>query len=226
MDNTALINTLHRFERKVLPLLGRFNNTKDLSKETGLSEIEVMRAFQWLENKEILKIKQELKEVVELEENGKKYLKEGLPEKRFLSCIDGKISLTEIGSKANLSKEELNSCLGILKGKAAISLAKESKELMINITEQGKNLLDNGFLEEEFLKKDFPEDITLLKKEDLFSMENLKKRKDIVKVQLLKLKKAELTPLGKELLKEDIKTENIADRLTISMLKTGSWRDK
>jgi len=226
MNNKDIINTLHRFERKVLPLLDKFDNTKDISKETDLSEIEVMRAFQWLENKKILKIKQELKEVVDLEENGKKYLKEGLPEKRFLSCLKGRTPLSEIGQKANLSKEELNSCLGILKSKAAISLKKEAEELMVGITEQGKKLLEKGFLEEEFLKKKFPLGIKSLKEEELFALNNLRKRKDIVNSQVVKLKKAELTPLGKELLKEKIKTGNIADRLTISMLKDGSWKNK
>ena len=226
MSNKDIINRLHNFERKVLPLLDRFDNTKELSKETGLSEIEVMRAFQWLGNKDILKIKQELKEVAELEENGKKYIEEGLPEKRFLSCLEGKTSLTQIGEKANLSKEELNSCLGILRGKAAISLKKEGEDLTIKITEQGKKLLEKGFLEEEFLKRDFPLDIKSLKEEEVFALDNLKKRKDLIRVQVVKLKKAELTPLGKELLKEDIKKEEIFDRLTIPMLKDGSWKDK
>ena len=162
MDNTSLINTLHKFERKVLPLLDQFDNTKDISKETGLDEIEVMRAFQWMENKNILKISQELKEMADLEDNGKKYLQAGLPEKRFLSHINNKTSLTEIGTKANLSKEELSSCLGILRSKAAIDIKKEGTELMIAITKHGKSLLEKGFLEEEFITKTFPLDIKSL----------------------------------------------------------------
>tara|TARA_Y100000310_G_scaffold166850_1_gene166523 strand:+ start:6900 stop:8420 length:1521 start_codon:yes stop_codon:yes gene_type:complete len=226
MDNTSLINTLHKFERKVLPLLDQFDNTKDISKETGLDEIEVMRAFQWMENKNILKISQELKEMADLEDNGKKYLQAGLPEKRFLSHINNKTSLTEIGTKANLSKEELSSCLGILRSKAAIDIKKEGTELMIAITKHGKSLLEKGFLEEEFITKTFPLDIKSLKEEEIFALNNLKKRKDIIKVQVVKLKKACLTPLGKELLEEDLSAENIVDRLTTSMLKTGSWKEK
>ena len=90
MEIEKIIGGLHPLERKVLPVLNKVNSLPDVAKETGLQEVEVMRAFQWLQNKDIVKINEELKEVVGLDANGRKYLKEGLPEKRFLIAIKEK----------------------------------------------------------------------------------------------------------------------------------------
>ena len=90
MDIQKIINALHPLERKVLPVLDRVNSLPDVAKKASLQEVEVMRAFQWLQNKDIVKINEELKEVVGLDANGRKYLKEGLPEKRFLMAIKEK----------------------------------------------------------------------------------------------------------------------------------------
>ena len=81
MDIDKTIKTLHPLERKVLPILDKYTSLTDIEKETKLQEVEVMRALQWLQNKEILKIKGESKEVVNLDKNGKIYLRKGLPER-------------------------------------------------------------------------------------------------------------------------------------------------
>jgi phenylalanyl-tRNA synthetase alpha chain len=221
-----LINTLHPLERKVLPVLGKVNDLAGIAKETKLQEVEVMRALQWLQNKELIKIKEDLKETVVLGANGKKYAKQGLPEKRFLQALTEKeLPVSKIMEKAGLEKEELNICIGVLRRKVAVNIKKD-KELLVSITEQGKKLLGKESLEEVFLKKPFPIETKSLKDEEKFALENLKNRKDIVKVELSKLKTAELTALGKKLAKHKIDAKGIADQLTSSMLKTGSWKDK
>ena len=78
---------IHPLERKVLPALDKLNSVKEIAKNTGLQEVEVMRALQWLQNKDIINLNEELKEIAVLDENGKKYSKEELPEKRFLQII-------------------------------------------------------------------------------------------------------------------------------------------
>ncbi|MBW2983709.1 phenylalanine--tRNA ligase subunit alpha [Candidatus Woesearchaeota archaeon] len=221
-----LINTLHPLERKVLPVLSTVNTLAGLAKETKLQEVEVMRALQWLQNKGIIKIKEELKEIVVLGANGREYVKAGLPEKRFLQAIKEKeLPITKIIEKAGLAKDEINICLGVLRSKVAVNIRKE-KELIISITGQGKKLLQKESLEEQFLKKSFPIEIKSLKDEEKFALESLKKRKDIINVDLLKTKTAELTALGRKLSKHKIDTKGIADKLTSSMLRTGSWKDK
>src|SRR3989338_1987173 len=109
-----LIEKLHPLERRVLPFL-KLKNVREITEKSGMQEIEVMRALQWLENKDVLKINTEIKENVYLGKNGKKYLKEGLPERRFLECLDKEMSLNEIKKNAKLDKDEISACLGILK---------------------------------------------------------------------------------------------------------------
>ena len=87
MDLPALISKLHPLERKVLPALKSATELAEIVKVSRMQEIEVMRALQWLENKEILKISTVSKKVVLLEKNGQKYQKEGLPEKKFLKVF-------------------------------------------------------------------------------------------------------------------------------------------
>jgi phenylalanyl-tRNA synthetase alpha chain len=225
MDIEKLIQTLHPLERKVLPVLGKLKSVKDIAKATALQEVEVMRALQWLQNKGVINLNEELKEIADLDENGRKYLRKGLPEKRLLQCVkDSYLSLAEIKAMSGLSKEELSISLGILKSKAAIAI-KKGKEVAIGITEQGRKLLSRGFPEEEFLKKKFPLDVKGLAPEEQFALNNLKKRKKIVKTGLVKERIPSLTEAGKRIIKENIQQE-VVDRLASSMLKTGSWRNK
>jgi len=225
MDIKKIIQTLHPLERKVLPVLDKLSSVKEITKTTGLQEVEVMRALQWMQNKDIIVLKEELKELVDLDENGLKYKNNGLPEKNFLGEVKNESSLDAIQKRSHLSKQELSISLGILKSKAAISIKKD-KEIKIKITPQGKKLLDKGFPEEEFLKKKFPINILELKDLDKLTFNNLKKRKKIIKVDLIKEKIPSLTETGKKIIKQGLTKMEVLDRLTPSMLKTGAWKNK
>ncbi len=226
MEINRLIETLHPLERKVLPVLSKVKKLNEIISMTGLKEVEVMRALQWMQNKNIIKINEDLKEVVVLDKNGFKYTKEGLPEKRFLKTIKEKpLKADEIKKKGNLDAQEFNVCIGILKSKVAIDIKKD-KDMIISITEQGKRLLEKESLEEQFLKKQFPLEIKDLKQEERFAFENLKKRKDIIKQELVKERSAELTNLGKEILKKGISQKDVIDSLTPNIIKKGEWRNK
>jgi phenylalanyl-tRNA synthetase alpha chain len=227
MDLNKIINGLHRLERQVLPVLPKLTDIKAIEQATGLKEVEVVRALQWLQNKELIKLKEDLREVVLLEKNGQKYLKDELPEKKLLKALKkGPITIDQIKSKADLNKEEQSIALGVLRRKAAVFITKEGKDIIIKIMEQGKKLLEKGFMEENFLKKEFPVYVDALAPEEKFALGELKKRKDIIKTSLEKVKKAELTELGKELLKTNIEISDTHDRLTPEMLRNGSWRQK
>ena len=62
-----LIAKLHPLERKILPFLKDDATLNDLVKSSKLSDIEAMRAIQRLENKEVLKINTDEKEIIKLE---------------------------------------------------------------------------------------------------------------------------------------------------------------
>lgn len=223
--NKTLIETLHPLETKVLPKLSRFSSVPKLVKETGLKEVEVMRALQWLENKGIVKIKKKTCEVIDLDSNGMRYQKKGLPETRLLKNLTDKwVDLDNLMKTSQVNADEKNICLGALRSKAAIEVKKKDNNLLIKKTKAGDVLLKRGLLEEKFLKKGFPIDKTSLSDEDKFSYSTLLKRKQIIKKTIIKQRDAELTELGKKLAKSKIEVG--LDRITPQMLKSGQWKNK
>ncbi len=225
MDINTIIESLHPLEQKVLPYIDQCSTLSDLTQKSGLSEVEAMRALQWLENKGALKISTQVKEIIRLEPNGTQYLEQGLPEKRFLQSVkDSPSSLDQISQNAGLSKEELNACIGLLRKKAAINF----DQGLVSITDPGRAALDKEWLEESFLRKVQAEPVTVesLSPEERFSYDIFLKRKGIIQPVIEKTKSYELTDLGHELAKAEIKEGETIDRLTPEMLKQGSWKDK
>ena len=225
MDLKNLIAKLHPLERKVLPVLKSNSEFRAITAAAGLQEVEVMRALQWLENKQILKLHTEKKKVVSLAENGLKYKQQGLPEKVFLRALSNDFqALRSIAKKSKLDPEEIQACLGILKRKVAIDTRKE-QELMVKLGLQGLKVLKEGTLEEKFLAQSFPLEVEQLTAEHKLALGELQKRKGLVKIEEQKTVRVELLPLGKQLLREKIE-QNVVNRLTPEMLKTGSWKNK
>ncbi len=226
MDLQKLISTLHPLERTVLIHLDKFSSFEDIVKITKLKEVEVMRALQWLQNKKVIAIKENVKEIVQLDKNGEIYFKEGLPERRFILALKNKeLTLSQLIKKANLKKDEVNVSLGLLKKKAAVMVL-PGKEIKVKLSDYGESLLKKELLEEQFLNKSFPVDVKDLKSEEQFALKELKKRRSIIKVDLIKKKFVELTELGKTLVKLDMKQGDVIERLTPKVIKSGLWKKK
>ncbi|HLC64930.1 MAG TPA: phenylalanine--tRNA ligase subunit alpha [Candidatus Nanoarchaeia archaeon] len=227
MDIDRIVESFHPLERKVFPALTKEKTVQEVAGETGLQEVEVMRAFQWLENKNLVTLKEKISEIANLGKNGILYAKKGLPERRFLEAIEDKpLDLDQVAKTAGLEKEEIGASLGALKGKAAINVKSEKGKTTASITEQGKKLLAKGFFEEDFLRKKFPLSISELREEEKFALANLRKRKDIVIAATAKIKSAELTDLGRKAVQKAKVAEKFEDRLTHEMLLSGEWKDR
>lgn len=223
MDVDKLILKLHPFERVVLPVLKEEKDFQQIVKKSKLQEIEVMRALQWLENKELLTMTSTTKKVVSLDKNGFLYRKEGLPEKSFLNALSEEFKgLNVITKKSKLSREEVNACIGLLRKKNAIEVAK-GEHLQIKIAEHGKKLQKEKSPEELFLEKDFPLELNSLRGTDKAVFEELKKRKEFLKVEEVKETIVTLTDLGKKVASLDLQ-EEVINRLTTGMLKKGDWK--
>ena len=185
-----------------------------------------MRALQWLENKKIIKLIIKKKKFVHLDKNGIYYRKHGLPEKHFLRALSNDFKgMNVITKKSKLTREEMNACLGLLKKKIAIEVCKEEGMLKIKITSQGKKLLGEDSLEEKFLQNDFPLDFADIKDVNKFAFDELKRRKGFLKLEEKKEITVKLTELGQEVVQLDLAGDYI-NRLTPTMLKTGSWKEK
>ncbi|MEK6856519.1 MAG: hypothetical protein AABX49_00740, partial [Nanoarchaeota archaeon] len=179
-----IIESLHPLERKVLPFAS-LKIVEKIIKKTGLEEVEVIRALQWLENKNILKQKKQIKEIITLKSNGEKYEKEGLPEKRFLEALDKPLEIKDLMAKAGLDKDEIHFCLGYLKRSNMIEIGKEIKRLKKENFSEVTNFL-----------KSLPRSVSELDEKEKKILHELKSRKDIVDINLRKEIEVVLTEIG------------------------------
>jgi len=224
-DINRIVEGLHPYEKRVLSSLKGSASFEELLSSTGLKDVQLMRALQWLQNKGLITVQDELKEMVLPDSNGRLYLKQGMPERRFLEAIkDAPLTISELKAKTGLSDQEVEVCIGILKKKLAIEIEKGKKGLQFSITENGKDLLQRGSLEENFLKK-LPLEVSRMEREDLFCYEELKRRNRIIKSEFVKGRIISLTNLGSEIASYDLSQELI-EQLTPEILKNGEWKVK
>jgi phenylalanyl-tRNA synthetase alpha chain len=222
----ASIQELTTVERKVLPCLLKETNSLKIQEITELKDVEVLRAYQWLANKNLATISKKEQEFINLDTNGELYLKRGLPEKAFLSLIEKEPKfLSELEKK--LSKEEINVCIGLLKRQGAINIEKKGTELQFSITLQGLEFLKKRTPEEDLLSQKFPLEEKNLDAKLKSSLKELLQRKNILKKEIKTEWTAILTEDGKKVAKHASESkQEFVDKLTPKMLKDGSWRGK
>ena len=210
-----LVESLTPLERKVIPMLKQENNLDNIAFKLKLEQIEVLRALSWLENKNLIEINKSEKEIIALDKNGIKYLKNDLPERQFLKLLPAK--LDEI--KFKLSQDEVNISIGLLKKMNAINFNEK-----ITITNIGKKLLEEESKELLFLKK-LPVNYDKLNKEDNEIYNKLRARKELIKTEVKKIINVELTELYDEVINHGLKG-NLIESLTKEILAKKTWKNK
>jgi len=199
MELKKVAESLQEAELKVLKYLLKEKSaySEEIANNINLSEVQVNRAALWLQNKDLVKIDKKVVEYVELGKLGKKYLKDKLPERRFLNSLKTPLTLEEIKKKAKLDNQELGFCLGYLKKKGWISVGKK-----ISITEYAKK----QSFEEQFLEKVKDKvEISTLKPEEKYAVDALRKRGDILKITKETSQKITITRLGEQVAKIPVK---------------------
>ncbi len=218
----AIIASLSPIEREILPYL-HLGSVSKICEATKKDSVKVTRALQFLSNKKLVKLQSKTKKQVLLGKNGIIYLKQELPERRLINLLAEKkiISLDEAKEKAKLSENELGVALGVLKKKAMIKLVNGKINLGASREEIIKKMLEEKFLEE------LPLDADKLSPEQRYALEQLSKRKDIVKVEEKKEVVFSITKRGKEIAALGKKLRvDLIEELTPQMIKTGSWKRK
>jgi len=167
MDKNKLIESLSPNEKKILPHLGEKIN--EICKKSNLDKTSVIRALEYLQNKNIVKINYTKIQTVELDVNGALYLKKGLPERRLLNLLNEKhiVSLQDAQKESNLSDDEFKASIGALKRKALIELKNGKIILNANKLEISKKTLEEQFLET------LPTDYATLAPEHQLALKNL-----------------------------------------------------
>ncbi|MBS3140519.1 phenylalanine--tRNA ligase subunit alpha [Candidatus Woesearchaeota archaeon] len=215
-----IVKKLHPLERKVLPFVTeKINSVKNIVEKSKMQEVEVQRALLWLENKKLVVNVKNEREVVVLAKNGEKYLKEGFPEIRFLKAIEkASLDLKKIKEVAKLDDNELSISIGKLKREKLIEIKDK-----INITKEGRDfILNNGY--DVFLKS-LPLKTDTLNEEQKYFVKQLTERKEIIENKKINDFETKLTPLGKDIVKENLNVDLI-ESLNSSILLNKEWKKK
>ena len=217
-----IIETLNPDEKIILPYLKEKTLTK-ISEKSGLDKTKVLRALQYLSNKGVLQLETKKEVIVDLDENGVVYLKNGLPERQLLNLLDEKrvIEIDKVKELTKLSDNEVKAGIGALKKKALIDISKGKIILKAKKEEVVKKSLEEQFLESLPLK--FSE----LKPEQKFAFENLKKRKEIIKLEERKEVLVKLSELGEKLVGIDLEEyKDLIEVVTPELIKSKKWQGK
>ncbi len=218
--------SLNRHERAVLPLLPKYSAVGGLVRESGLQEVEVLRALHWLQNKGAVKITEQIIEVVSLSKEAETYKRKGLPEVRFLHAIkDTELALSRI-KQIGLADEEIGASIGILARLQAIEPVQLPGERGFKITERGKQLTTSGLPTQQFftrLSQGHTLSFNELSAVEKIVAAELKKR-SLVNQDVVKNRTAAITEFGREVLKKAGTMGETVDRLTPELLVTGKWK--
>ena len=125
MSLKKLIESLSPNERKILPYL-KEKKISEICKKSNLDKVSVLRALEYLQNKEIIKLHYKKKKIIQIDVNGVLYRKKGLPERRLLNLLNEKriLKLSDAQKQSKLSNDEFKASIGVLKKKALIELKK------------------------------------------------------------------------------------------------------
>ncbi len=216
-----IIESLSPHERKILPFL-KEKNINEICKKAGLDKVSTIRALEYLQNKNILKISSVKKRFIEIGVNGALYKKKGLPERRLLNLLDSKriVGLEEGQKESGLSNDEFKAAIGALKKKAMIELKNKKIILNANKEEISKKMLEESLIES------LPLEYDSLQPEQLHAVKSLEKRKNIIQIKDEKIISFEITDLGKQIIEQDIKDDKLIEQLDAEILKKGSWKTK
>jgi phenylalanyl-tRNA synthetase alpha chain len=216
-----IIESLSPNERKIIPFL-KEKTLKRINEKTNIDQTAILRALEFLSNKQIIELKVKTEKIVGLELNGTQYVRQGLPERRLINLIAEKksVSLPEAQKLSRLNPNEFKAALGALKKKALINLINGNILLSGNKKEIAKKTLEEIFLES------LPKKLEELEPEEKFALENLKSRKEMISIKDKKVTEIHLTPLGEELIKAKISSKELIESLTPNIIKTGSWKNK
>jgi len=211
MDNkedpalTDLVERLSPLEQKIVPYLKL--EISEIIEKSGLDATSVLRGLRFLENKKILKLNVKKSKIIDLGVNGIYYKKNHLPERKLLLLLEANnhLPFDKAREMSGLSENEFKVSLGVLKSKAFVSLVNGK----LSLTATKEDLIKRS-LEEQLLEV-LPIEYNKLAPEQLFALENLKKRKNIVNIEEKNETNFELTDFGRKIAGKEIKTDFIEE---------------
>ncbi|MEM2713842.1 MAG: phenylalanine--tRNA ligase subunit alpha [Candidatus Pacearchaeota archaeon] len=211
--------SLSENERKILPLLLENKQLDEIKKSTGLLDEAVKRALEFLANKGIIELNIVKYSIVDLDENGVIYLKVGLPERKLANLVieKGQVSREEASKEL---KDEFSIALGKLKELGIISLEQDKIRLL------NKEAAIKKFPQEKFLEA-LPKRLDQLSNEEKLILEQLRKRRAIVKIAERAEFVYKLNPIAKKIAEISEKFGGtLIEKLTPEIIASEEWKGK
>ncbi len=217
-----ILESLSPNERRILPHL-REKDITEICKKSNLGKVAVIRSLEYLSHKGVVKVSTEKKKIVDVGVNGALYRKKGLPERRLLNLLNEKriLKISDILKQSDLNEDELKASIGVLKKRGLIELKKEKIIFNANKEEISKKTPEESLLEQ------LPLNYASLNQEQISALKSLEKRKEIVRTYENTFTNIEVTPLGKKIMKSDVKGKELIEQITPELLKKdSSWKGK
>ena len=210
-----IIESLSPLEIKIVPHLNL--PIEEIETKTNLDKTSILRALQFLQNKSLIKISTTKNKIIDLGTNGIYYKKNHLPERRLLEMLqqNNHLPLQEAKKLSKLTDNEFKVSLGVLKSKALIEI--KNGKLVITAA---KEEISKKSLEEKLIEI-LPIEENKLEPEQLFALQTLQKRKEIIQINEKTKTTFELTELGSEIAGKEIKSD-LLEEVTPETIKT--WK--
>jgi phenylalanyl-tRNA synthetase alpha chain len=223
MDVRKVLQALSPNELKILPYI-EDKDIVTICKKSNLDKTSVIRALEFLKNKDIIELSYDKEKIIDLGINGILYKRKGLPERRLLEFLEEKriISLEDALKQSRLSEDEFRASIGSLKKKSLIDI--KNGKIILNLGED-KEIARK--MPEEILIESLPIKLESLPKEQSEIFRELQKRREIIKISEEKHIKIKVTEKGKILINSKIKSENLIEQLTPEIIKSDKlWKGK
>lgn len=222
MDVKKVLESLSPNEVKILPYL-EDKDIVSICKKSNLDKTSVIRALEYLKNKDIVDLEYDKERIIDLGVNGILYKKKGLPERRLLSLLKEKriLSFEDAQKQSNLSDDEFRASIGTLKRKSLIDIANRRLILNLSTGESSKKMSEEIFIDS------LPLNQNSLAPEQNITFKELQKRRNIVEIREEKSIKIKVTEKGKQLINSRIKSETLIEQLTPEIIKSEKlWKGK
>ena len=216
---------LHTLEKRILKALNKNNGglLEKVAEEAKLSLDQTRRAVEWLKAKGMVKTEIEQSKIFLLDIEGRKAVKEGLPERRLVNHITdmkGKAVLADLKKKYRTTPQEFSAAFGNASKKGWICVTTENDIRIVKVKQLVKRTPEEGFLIKLNQSKVSSTGITDEEKSILI---NLKKRPQYIKEKEIKKTKINITSLGSKTV-NSLGGEEELEALSPELLVSGGWR--
>ncbi|MDD4307648.1 MAG: phenylalanine--tRNA ligase subunit alpha [Thermoplasmata archaeon] len=191
-----------------------------------VSQVEVMNACSWLRSKGLVEMSEKLEKHYSLV--SKRLGNLDLPERRAIKALKkahGSMTVEELRKDKNLKSEDVPIAMGWLKRKGWASIEKKGNETLIELTQDGKNMLSKKGLDEVLIDR-LAEGEVHESEVERDIVDSLVKRQDIIKVREEIVRTVIVTQEGIDLVKAGLDVSEEISSLTPELLQTGKWRGR